>query len=227
MSTVRAITFDAAGTLMRPWPSVGSVYAEAARDRGYAVEDGEINERFYRVFSETQSAKSAFEGDERGFWRMIVGRTFEGFCPKEIHDSLFEELWETFAEGKCWRLADEAVETLQVLGTRGYRLAVLSNNDSRLRPVLRDLGVSGLFEELFISSEIGFEKPSQEIFQEVERVLGTTPKDMFHLGDSYSRDVQGALSAGWRTSLYSEKECKLPDDVSRIERFRELLDLLP
>ena len=168
-----------------------------------------------------------FEGDERGFWRMIVGRTFEGFCPKEIHDSLFEELWETFAEGKCWRLAEGAVDTLQVLGTRGYRMAVLSNNDSRLRPVLRDLGVSDLFEELFISSEIGFEKPSPEIFQEVERVLGTTAKDMFHLGDSYSRDVQGALSAGWRTSLYSEKECKLPDDVSRIERFRELLDLLP
>jgi putative hydrolase of the HAD superfamily len=227
MSTARAITFDAAGTLMRPWPSVGSVYAAAVRGRGYAVEDGEVNERFYCVFSETQSAKSAFEGDERGFWRMIVGRTFEGFCPKEIHDSLFEELWETFAEGKCWRLAEGAVDTLQVLGTRGYRLAVLSNNDSRLRPVLRDLGVSDLFEELFISSEIGFEKPSPEIFQEVERVLGTTPKEMFHLGDSYSRDMQGAFSAGWRTSLYSEKECKLPDDVSRIERFRELLDLLP
>ena len=227
MSTVLAITFDAAGTLMRPWPSVGSVYAAAARGRGYAVEDREVNERFYCVFSETQSDKSTFEGDERGFWRMIVSRTFEGFCPKEIHDSLFEELWETFAEGKCWRLAEGAADTLQVLGTRGYRLAVLSNNDSRLRPVLRDLGVSDLFEELFISSEIGFEKPSPEIFQEVERVLGTTPKEMFHLGDSYSRDVKGALSAGWRTSLYSEKECKLPDDVSRIERFRELLDLLP
>ena len=227
MSTVRAITFDAAGTLMRPWPSVGSVYAAAARGRGYAAQDREINERFYRVFSGTQSAKSMFEGDERGFWRMIVGRTFEGFCPKETHDSLFEELWETFAEGKCWRLAEGAVDTLQVLGARGYRLAVLSNNDSRLRPVLCDLGVSDLFEELFISSEIGFEKPSPEIFQEVERVLGTTAKDMLHLGDSYSRDVQGALSAGWRTSLYSEKECKLPDDVSRIERFQELLDLLP
>ena len=212
---------------MRPWPSVGSVYSAAVRGRGYAAQDREINERFYRVFSGTQSAKSMFEGDERGFWRMIVGRTFEGFCPKEFHDSLFEELWETFAEGKCWRLAEGTVDTLQVLGTRGYRMAVLSNNDSRLRPVLRDLGVSDLFEELFISSEIGFEKPSPEIFQEVERVLGTTAKDMFHLGDSYSRDVQGALSAGWRTSLYSEKECKLPEAVSRIERFRELLDLLP
>ena len=227
MSTVRAITFDAAGTLMRPWPSVGSVYAGAARGRGFAVEDREVNERFYCVFSETQSDKSTFKGDERGFWRMIVSRTFEGFCPKAIHDSLFEELWETFARGKCWRLAEGAVDTLQVLGTRGYRLAVLSNNDSRLRPVLRDLGVSDLFEKLFISSEIGFEKPSPEIFKEVELELGTAAKDMLHVGDSYSRDVQGALSAGWRTSLYSEKECKLPDDVARIERFRELLDLLP
>ena len=87
--------------------------------------------------------------------------------------------------------------------------------------------MSDLFEELFISSEIGFEKPSPVIFQEVERVLVTTAKEMLHVGDSYSRDVQGALSAGWRTLLYSEKECKLPKAVSRIKHFRELLDLLP
>ena len=83
------------------------------------------------------------------------------------------------------------------------------------------------FEKLFISSEIGFEKPSQEIFREVERVLGTSPKDMLHLGDSYSRDLQGALSAGWQASLYSKEKCELPQDVVRIERFQELLDLLP
>ena len=212
---------------MRPWPSVGNVYADAARCRGYAAEDREINERFHRVFSEMQSNKGTLDVDERAFWRMIVGRTFEGFCPKEIHDSLFEELWETFAEGKCWRLADGVVDTLKVLLSRGYRLAVLSNNDSRLRLVLRDLGLSGLFEELFISSEIGFEKPSKKIFQEVERVLGTTSKDMCHLGDSYSRDVQGALSAGWRSVLYSEKEHESPKNILRIESFRELLDLLP
>jgi len=227
MSTVRAISIDAAGTLMRPWPSVGAVYADAVRARGYDAEDDEVDQCFHRVFAETQSAKATFAGDERGFWRMVVGRTIEGLCPEEVHDSLFEELWESFAEAKCWRLADGAAETLRALRERGYRLAVLSNNDSRLRAILRDLGVTDLFEHLFISSEIGHEKPAQEIFREAERVLGTAPADMLHLGDSYSRDVKGALAAGWQAVLYFSEETELPAGVARIAGFPELLDLLP
>ena len=227
MSTVRAITIDAAGTLMRPWPSVGAIYADAVRGRGYDAEDDEVDQCFYRVFAETQSAKATFEGDERGFWRMVVGRTVEGLCPEEVHDSLFEELWETFANGKSWRLADRAAETLRTLRERGYRLAVLSNNDSRLRAILNDLGATELFEHLFISSEIGHEKPAQEIFLEAERVLGTVPADMLHLGDNYSRDIDGALASGWQTILYSSEEIELPAGVARIACFPELFDLLP
>ncbi len=227
MSTVRAITIDAAGTLMRPWPSVGAVYATAVRSRGFDAEAKEVNERFGKVFAETQSAKARFTGDERGFWRMVVGQTVEGLCPEKVHDSLFEELWESFAEAKCWRLADGVAETLRVLRERGHRLAVLSNNDSRLRAILRDLGATELFEHLFISSEIGHEKPAQEIFREAERILGTVPDDMLHLGDSYSRDVDGALAAGWQAVLYSSEEIELPAGVARIACFPELLDLLP
>lgn len=227
MSTVRTITSDAAGTLMRPQPSVGAIYAETVRGRGYEAEDDEVNHRFHRVFAETQSRKGNFLGDERGFWRMVVGRTVEGLCPPEIYDSLFEELWETFANGKSWRLADGAVETLRVLRERGYRLAILSNNDSRLHTILNDLGATELFEQLFISSEIGHEKPSRKIFREVERVLRTSPDDMLHLGDSRSRDVDGALAAGWQAVLYSSVEVELPTGVARIGSFPELLDLLP
>ncbi len=227
MREVRSITFDAAGTLMRPWPSVGAIYAKALREKGYDAKDEEIELRFHTVFSETQSAKAFFPRDEQGFWRRVVSKTFETLCPPEIHDSLFEELWETFATGKCWRLAEGVIETLTELGVRGYRLAVLSNNDSRLRTVLKDLGASDLFEGMFISSEIGFEKPAIEVFREVEKVLKTAPEEMLHLGDSYSRDVQGALSAGWQSMLYSKNECELPKGVIRIGRFGQMLDLLP
>jgi FMN phosphatase YigB (HAD superfamily) len=53
-------------------------------------------------------------------------------------DPVFEILWDLFAEGKHWRIAESAEITLQKLKDRGYRLAVLSNNDSRLRSVLND-----------------------------------------------------------------------------------------
>ena len=79
--------------------------------------------------------------------------------------------------------------TLQALRDRGYRIALLSNNDSRLRNVIQDLGIALLiFEQIFISSEIGFEKPNPKIFKYVEREMNASAEEILHLGDSYSRD---------------------------------------
>jgi REG-2-like HAD superfamily hydrolase len=137
-------------------------------------------------------------------------------------DELFEELWELFARGEHWKLADQAVQTLTTLKDKNYRLAVLSNNDSRLRSVLRELQVDHLFEHLFISSELGFEKPQREIFQAVEETLEVTPQEIMHLGDSYSRDYLGAQESGWNPVLYgSDTQAKV-----HIYKFPELLNLL-
>ena len=46
----QVITVDAAGTLIRPWPSVGAVYAKTARSFGLTVKDEEVDQRFYEVF---------------------------------------------------------------------------------------------------------------------------------------------------------------------------------
>jgi HAD superfamily hydrolase (TIGR01549 family) len=137
-------------------------------------------------------------------------------------DELFEELWELFARGEPWKLADQAVQTLTTLKDKNYRLAVLSNNDSRLRSVLRELQVDHLFEHLFISSELGFEKPQIEIFHAVEETLEVTPQEIMHLGDSYSRDYLGAQESGWNPVLYgSDSQAKV-----HIQKFPELLNLL-
>ena len=137
-------------------------------------------------------------------------------------DELFEELWELFARGEPWKLAEQAVQTLTTLKDQNYRLAVLSNNDSRLRSVLRELQVDHLFEHLFISSELGFEKPQREIFQAVEETLQVNPQEIMHLGDSYSRDYLGAQESDWNPVLYgSDTHAKV-----QIKKFPELLNLL-
>ena len=52
--TIKAITIDAAGTLIQPWPSVGAVYGEVARNHGIEVQDEAVNERFFEVFGRVQ-----------------------------------------------------------------------------------------------------------------------------------------------------------------------------
>jgi len=222
-NSTHVITVDAAGTLMRPWPSVGAVYGKTARGFGLPVKDEEVDERFYEVFGKVQKDRKITSGGEKDFWRQVVLAVFEPQAGKRNIEPLFEELWDLFARGEHWRLADGAKDVLGELKDRGYRLAVLSNNDSRLRSVLEDLAIGSLFEKIFISSEMGVEKPDLRIFRKVEEAFGKKPSNFLHLGDSHSRDFEGARQAGWDALLFGKPII----EERQITAFAELLERLP
>ena len=220
---IRLLTVDAAGTLIRPWPSVGTVYAQTAREHGIIAEDKEIDRRFYKVFGNIQKNQSITLGEEKDFWKTVVLKTFQPFAkPIEI-EPVFEKLWDLFAQGDHWRLSENAETTLQALRDRGYRIALLSNNDSRLRNIIQDLGIASIFEQIFISSEIGLEKPNPKIFKYVEKEMNASAEEILHLGDSYSRDFEGAKGAGWSALLFGKPKI----EKDQILDFQELLSILP
>ncbi|MDG0964860.1 MAG: HAD-IA family hydrolase [Opitutales bacterium] len=220
---IRVLTVDAAGTLVQPWPSVGAVYAKTARKHGIEINDKQVDKRFYEVLGQAQKNNKITLGEEKDFWREVVTLTFKPFAKGQNIDAIFENLWDLFAEGEHWRIAENAESTLKTLRSRGYRLAVLSNNDSRLRSVLEDHNMTSLFDEIFISAELGFEKPDRDIFRAVEDKMKEKPDRFLHLGDSYSRDFVGAQKAGWSAILYG-----LPIiEKSQITSFSQLLDHLP
>lgn len=221
--SIRLLTVDAAGTLVRPWPSVGAVYGRTAREYGIEATDEEVDQNFYQSFGKLQTCKATNDGEEKEFWRQVVTETFRPFSQDKDIEPLFEDLWNLFARGDCWKLAEGASDTLNTLRERGYELAVLSNNDSRLRTVLADLQIDQAFDHLFISSEMGCEKPDMEIFRKVEAATDKKPAEILHLGDSHSRDFLGARHAGWSALLYGEP--RLEED--QIRSFSELLGRLP
>ena len=105
---IRLLTVDAAGTLIRPWPSVGTVYAQTAREHGIIAEDKEIDRRFYKVLGNIQKNQSITLGEEKDFWKTVVLKTFQPFAkPIEI-EPVFEKLWDLFAQGDHWRLSENA-----------------------------------------------------------------------------------------------------------------------
>ena len=220
---IRLLTVDAAGTLVRPWPSVGAVYGKTAREYGIDASDEDVEKNFYSAFGKLQVCKKTNGGEEKEFWRQVVTETFRPFSGDKDIDSLFEDLWNLFARGDCWKLAEGALETLSTLRECGYELAVLSNNDSRLRTVLADLQIDQVFHHIFISSEMRCEKPDLKIFRLVEAATGKKPAEILHLGDSHSRDFLGARNAGWSALLYGEPRL----EEEQISQFSQLLKKLP
>jgi putative hydrolase of the HAD superfamily len=194
LDDIKAVTLDAAGTLLEPWPSVGDVYARVAEECGIGpVSAGELNRRFGKAWK----AKHGFDYS-RIAWRKLVEQTFAGLALKP---AFFDHLYDEFAQPRCWRVYDDVGPALEKFRARGLKLAVISNWDERLRPLLTHIGLAPYFDAVVISAELGIHKPAPAIFAHAAEALQTVPQAILHIGDSPEEDLRGAQAAGFQAAL--------------------------
>jgi len=97
-------------------------------------------------------------------------------------------------------------EVLRTLHPR-YRLALATNasdsNESLVRWALYRVGLNWFFENVFVSSDLGVEKPDQKFFAAVLAGLELPADHVVMVGDNYANDVQGAKGAGLLTVWFN------------------------
>lgn len=219
-SNIRAITFDVGGTLIQPWPSVGAIYAQvASRHHSNEFDSTELNRRFIREWRESPT----FEHNKQN-WANLVDRTFGTLVSPPPSESFFDELYEEFAQPENWKVFEDAVPALDDLAGRGIPLAIVSNWDERLRPLLDALSLAGYFESILISSEIYFSKPSNVIFDHAIRNLGVPAETILHVGDNVVEDIQGARASGLNAMLIDRMSKSEPGRITSLSQLIPLLD---
>ncbi len=212
-ANIQAVTFDVGGTLVAPWPSVGHVYAHVAAQHGWknlSVE--QLNRNFAAAWRTRRNFQHRLED-----WEVIVRKTFAGLCDSS---DFFPSVYRRFSEADVWRVYDDVFPALDALASQEVRLALISNWDERLRPLLKQLRLDRYFETAVISCEVAFTKPSPVIFEEAARKLGVAPENVLHVGDSLEEDVEGARSAGFQALLIDRREETQPPD--RVASLKEL-----
>jgi putative hydrolase of the HAD superfamily len=110
-------------------------------------------------------------------------------------DNFFEVAYEHFAEAGVWELYPDIVDVLEKLQPQ-FQLAVISNFDGRLRMILEQLGISKFFRHVFVSSEIGADKPDSLIFRRALKFIDLESEQVLHVGDDPERDWKSATAAG-------------------------------
>jgi putative hydrolase of the HAD superfamily len=138
--------------------------------------------------------------DDKSWWRELVNLVLDQVAPslsERDRDNFFEVAYEHFAEAGVWELHPEVFNVLEKLQPR-YPLAVISNFDGRLRFILRHLGISEFFAHIFVSSEIGADKPDPKIFRRALKLIDLKPNEVVHVGDDSERDWKAAAEAGLR-----------------------------
>jgi len=230
--TIKAVFFDAAGTLIKPARSVGESYAAIAAKHGKEVSSTNITERFRTCFD--AAPRLAFPGAsedtvaalERDWWKSLVAQVFEPWSPFGRFEEYFAELFAYFASPNAWTLYPEVLETLTSLKERDLILDVISNFDSRLVRILDGLGAGAQFENIFVSSRVGYAKPDGRIFNAALSCHGLAPAQALHVGDSEINDLSGANQAGIKGILVERGKTSTAPASDRINSLRSILALL-
>ena len=227
---VRAVLFDAAGTLFRVRGSVGAAYAAVAARHGVVVTATEIEPRFRAAFGDMPPMcfpgvpEAELPQRERAWWRRVVRTAFAGYQFADF-EVFFCDLFEHFARADAWELFADVKPALTELRARGTRLGVVSNFDGRLVGVCDGLGIADRFDTIVMSGRVGCAKPDPKIFGIALERLGVAAADALHVGDSETDDLRGAHAAGLRAVLI-RRESPAAGRRDRVGDLRELINHL-
>lgn len=194
---------------------MGEIYADTAQQLGHSNLSAQtLNESFLSAWKRQEDFDYSLPA-----WRKLVEETF--LSNLSVSPALFQALYERFAEPSAWRIYDDVRPALQSLRERGFRLAVISNWDNRLRGLLLKLQLAAYFQSIVLSVDIGRTKPAAEVFQQTLRLLSLQPSEVLHVGDSAEEDLAGARTCGMHAVLLSRRVAR-PNCISTLA---ELLDL--
>ena len=126
--------------------------------------------------------------------------------------------------------AEEALERL----SKKYKLYLASNGTAKVQAGrLKSANISRFFEKIFVSQEIGANKPSAEYFQRCfAQIPGFDCTRAMIVGDSLTSDIQGGKNAGIATCWVNPngapgRQDILPDyEIKNLAELEALLDTM-
>lgn len=141
----------------------------------------------------------------------------------------FENAFQTYFKSQ-YKFVDGAVETVKYLSEK-YDLYVASNSLLETQICrLTNAGLYNYFKKLFVSDDIGYQKPTKEFFEGCfNRISGFDPAETIIIGDSLTSDIKGGYNAGIKTCWFNPKKIENDTDYKpdyEIARLCEIKNIL-
>ena len=106
-------------------------------------------------------------------------------------------------------------EMLDGLQSLGLKLGIISNTASlyQVFQILDDYEIRGYFRDVTLSSVTGYRKPDSNIFKVSLYQMRSDAANCAYVGDTYSRDIQGAIRAGFGETFHIQSQLTKIKDV--------------
>ena len=128
-------------------------------------------------------------------------------------------------------LIDGAKELLLSLKAKGYQIHYVTNGTAGVQyPRLKKSGLDALAYGIFLSEEIGFQKPEKAFFDAVfPKISNFKLEEAIIIGDSLSSDMKGGENVGLDTMWYNPKKVSNRLNLSvtyEVTDFRQIESIL-
>nr|GAT56784.1 haloacid dehalogenase-like hydrolase domain-containing 3 [Mycena chlorophos] len=233
---IKLVTWDLLHTLVLPRYPIAVSYQKAFQPY-LGLDLQAIKSSFPVALRQLQQEKPLYGGDTTQWWSQVIKRTALGAgAPAESVDAslpqIVDRLMHLFSSKEGYKAREQSIQVLNALHDElGVKIAVVSNADSRMFSVLKDLEFPASLSPIILSEAVGVEKPSREIFElALERVNAgrnekVLPEECLHVGDELECDYNGARNAGMNALLVKrvDKEDEMVADAETVEDMQAVL----
>lgn len=199
------LLWDVDGTLLDFIAAEKAAVQTLFREFGLGECTDEMVERYSRI------NKEYWERLERGELskpEILVHRFADFFASEGLDASKAPEFNEQYQVrlGDTVVFCDDSYELLSSLRGRVKQYAVSNGTVVAQTRKLRRSGFDRLLDGVFLSEELGYEKPATEFFDRVFAAIGEPDRErVLIVGDSLTSDITGGNRAGIRTCWYNPK----------------------
>ena len=163
----------------------------------------EVNERLWELYRNNKLSKSVLKGlrFEESF--ELNGTPIPGRGDL-VNDAYLLEM------PKQLKLVPGTLKVLDALHHK-YKMAIITNGFKEVQvDKLIQSGLEKYFDKVFISEEVGAQKPHKKIFEHAVKSMNAPKKRSLMIGDSWDADIVGARQFGMDQVYYCPGADKMP-----------------
>lgn len=233
MTTYQHCIFDLYGTLVdihteEKSPALWAHMAEVYRRHGAPYQPEELMDAYFRLVSDLEGG--APSDTHEAHPEIQIEQVFQAMYRERGVDADPELAVQTGLEFRrasieYIRLYDGAAELLRALRTAGRGVWLLSNAQAIFtRWELDQLGLTPLFDGIYLSSDYGCKKPDPRFFSTLLQERNIDPARAVMIGNDGACDIAGAQLAGLST-VYIRSNISPKEPLPQADYVLEAMDL--
>ena len=199
MANISCVLFDLGGVIVN-WHN--SWLIQDVSDE-FQLQKEKLSKEYYKNLPKIATGKI----NEKELWH-VIGKELESKKLMNLNESLLDRIFQ-----KHCSLNNSMINLSKELSQKGTTVGILSNTEPASYSVIEKLTSLDHFEYKFLSYNIGYLKPNQEIYRHVINNVPFLKEELFFI-DDLKTNVESARVEGIDSVQYTDhsellKECQI------------------